>query len=587
MNQELSHKHIISILLPFAFLLIAYFWSYGKSTDVTHPLILKKTPWQTLVLPLSNGDIYEFTESGRLKRTIHSADFGIDNFIGDIQFLSTNEFIIYGGFKGTNTQDNLTAFARITPNTAFNHQEGLWRCTIDIQQCSPFTHELPSIKQAFHLSHDLENDHIYLTNTSHHMLYRFDLNGDILAKSNEDELIFPNQIRIFDNQLWLADTNNKQINYYDLDKGSIATSKGFFPISLNSQCGVRSNKNPLSMFETSPACWPTSLAKVDNDLWVGVKDNAMENGEIHIYSQSGILKSKLDLSGLDAHYTPDPISMVQINEHVIFSDLNNNGLYRYNLNHKQWLELPVTELDLVLKESLDNKIFYRGISHGVIIIFALLVSIGLVIGLKQSKQNKEEFEAVSVEDAILPQPKGMPFWFSPSKISKYGGWIVSATFIAVLICFYFLNQILEFKEPEAEFNFLMIELAFVSIVFPSLLMLHFSNNKRLGIAGRLMLVSQKNNETAIKPVQDVYKVGNRGLLIENVLFVFGKGNGILINKLEFQHYLEPRLAVMKTMSEWEYLTFRMKNLNKESKIQALSFVPATVIFTFLAITGQI
>ena len=98
MNKELSHKQIISILLPFTILLIAYFWAHGKSSNVVHPGIIKKTPWQSLTLPLSNGDIYEFTETGTLIRTIHASDFGITNFIGDIQFLTKDEFIIYGGF---------------------------------------------------------------------------------------------------------------------------------------------------------------------------------------------------------------------------------------------------------------------------------------------------------------------------------------------------------------------------------------------------------------------------------------------------------------------------------------------------------
>lgn len=589
MNKELSHKQIISILLPFTLLLIAYFWSYGKSTDVTHPLILKKTPWQTLTLPLSSGQIYEFTEYGTLIRTINASDFGIENYIGDIQFLSKNDFIIYGGFSGTSTTENLEAFARSTPNKTFDNQQGLWLCTIDLFTCKPFTHELPSIKQAFHLSYDSDNEHVYLTNTSHHMFYRFNLQGEILDKSSTDELHFPNQIRIFDNQIWLADTNNKQINYYDLNDGSIGTSKGFIPLSLPNQCTSSQSSNPLALFRKEAGCWPSSLAKVDKDIWVGVKNNNMEEGDIHIYSKSGALKSKLDLTNLDTHYEPDPIGFVQINNRVVFSDLNNLSLYAYDLTSNSWASFNTPEkIQTILDASLETKVFYRNISHIIIGTFAFMILVGLYIGLKQEKAySKEQSASVNLDDAILPQPKGMPFWFGSSTVGQYFLWIVSGSLAGAVLCFYLSFQLLEINNSQFESTFILLILGLISVALPGVLIAYQLKNKRLGIAGRLMLISSKNAETVIRPINEVYKVGERGVLIDHSLFIFGRGRGAFINKHEYQHYLEPRLAIMKTLSEWEYLKFRMKNFNKESKLQVLSFVPATIIFGYLALTGQI
>lgn len=589
MNKELSHKQIVSILLPFTLLLISYFWAYGKSTDVIHPLILKKTPWQTLTLPLSNGHIYEFNEFGKLFRTIKAEDFGIQNYIGDIQFLSKKEFIIYGGFTGTTTTDNLEAFTRSTPNETYDQQQGLWRCSLDFFTCKPFTHELPSIKQAFHLSYDPENEHVYLTNTSHHMFYRFNLKGEILDKSNANDLHFPNQIRIFDQQIWLADTNHQQINYYDLNDGALDTSKGFIPLSLPSQCTNGRSKNPLQLLTKEPGCWPSSLAQVDNNIWVGVKNNNMEEGDIHIYSKSGTLKSKLDLSELSLPYEPDPISFVQFNNNVIVSDLNNLALYSYNLANNTWDAYNTPEkIQTILNASLVTKSFYRNISHLIIAIFSLMILVGLYIGFKQEKAHKKEHAiSVDLEDAILPQPEGMPFWFTPSTLGKHFLWIVVGSLFGAAVCFYLSFQLLEMGNQEFRSTFILLSLALFSVALPGVLIAYQTKNKRLGIAGRLMLISSKDAETVIKPVNEVYKVGDRGVLIENTFFIFGKGKGAFINKHEYQYYLEPRLAIMKTLSEWEYFKYRLKNFNKESKLQVLSFVPATIIFGYLVITGQL
>ena len=593
MNKELSHKQIISILLPFTILLIAYFWSYGKSTDVTRPLILKETPWQTMAMPLSNGDIYEFNEEGRVLRTIHTSDFGITNFIGDIQFISRTEFIIYGGFNGASTKDNLTAYTRTTPTKSFNQQEGLWRCLINEYKCVPFTHELPRISQAFHLSFDAKNKHIYLTNTAQHMFYRFNIEGEILDKSNSDDLKFPNQVRIFDQQVWLADTNNKQIKKYDLYDGNLKSPIDTFSPVIDSQCQPSAPSstlhkiNPLRLFSNAPACWPSSLANVDNNIWVGVKNNGMENGEVHIYSKNGQLNSKLDLSNLATPYAPDPISFTQINDHVIFSDLNNLALYSYDLNTKTWASFIVPEIDLILETSLAAKSFYRMISQCIIAVFSLLVLIGLFFGLTQKKEPEDTFESVSAEDAILPQPPAMPFWFQDSFISKYSTWILSINCLLILTGLYLMSTFLNFKSSSDELNFYLLCLSIPTMMIPIIVINYLNKKKRLGIAGRLMLVEKPGGQTLIKQVQEIIKVGERGILIDNTLYDFGGKNGKFLNNLEFKHYLEPRFSVMKTMTEWEYFKFRINNPNKESKFKFLSFIPATLLLSYLFITGTL
>lgn len=596
MDKELSHKQIISILLPFTILLITYFWSYGKSTDVVRPLILKSTPWQTLTLPLSNGDIYEFTETGKLLRTIDTKELGISHYIGDIQFISRNKIIIYGGYTGPTTQDNIMAFTRSTPDVEYRKQEGLWLCTLDEYTCKPFTHELPSIKQAFHLDFDSDHQHVYLTNTSHHELYRFNMSGDILEKTNANELKFPNQIRTFDQSLWLVDTNNKTIKQFEMTQGSLASPKGFFPISFNPSCQgektqttglINSVSRIVGVFSKPNACWPTSIAKVDNTIWVGVKNNNLEDGEIHIYSTSGFLQSKLDFSELNTPFVPDPIAFTQVKNQVIFSDLNNLRLYSYHLPSQKWQVFSVPEIQSVLEASLENKMFYRTVSHSVMLIFVLLIVTGVFFGLRTPKKAKEVFEAVPSENAIFPQPKAMPFWFQESTLSKSLMLIMGICILMMIVCLYLLSTLLEFKTSLDELNFYLFSVLIISFLLPILFITYLSKQNKLGIAGRLILLSKQDGQTIIKQVHEVTKVGNRGLLVGDLFFNFGGIDGKFLNKQEFKHYLEPRLVVMKTMTEWEYLKLRFKHPSKESKFQVLSFIPSTLLFSYLFFTGAL
>ena len=102
-----------------------------------------------------------------------------------------------------------------------------------------------------------------------------------------------------------------------------------------------------------------------------------------------------------------------------------------------------------------------------------------------------------------------------------------------------------------------------------------------------MLVEKPGGQTLIKQVQEIIKVGDRGILIDNTLYDFGGKTGKFLNNLEFKHYLEPRFSVMQTMTEWEYFKFRINNQNKESKFKFLSFIPATLLLSYLFITGTL
>lgn len=592
MNQALTPKQIFAILTPFILLLIGYFWLLAKANEGPMPLILKPGNQDSVMLPLSTGEIFEFDSNGKLLRQIHVKDLGINEFHGDIAWVNPDEVIIYGGYSGRSFAENLTSFARITPNETQSTQQGLWRCVISQKQCEPFTHELNTMKHTFHMTYDESYEHLYLANTNHHTLYRFNLQGELLSKSQEGQLKFPNQVRIFANQLWVANTNQHKLSYFPLGYDSLDESQGEITIHNLSPC-LKTRHPVFNAFSEEPHCFPNALAYVDKEIWLGVAKNNMEEAEIQVFSTTGEFVKTLDLSQakttLNLTYDPDPISFVQLGQFVVFSDLNNRAIYRFDLQNKQWSALDIEGVTTKSRASFEDKQTYIYLSYGVIALFVVLVSIGLIIGLQQHLQQQKENKASqpnehSENHSTLPVPPTNPYWFDKNKKVKrllfiLGGLVLM---ILALATFIFLELDVKNKLADDSSELPYFVLSFLNIIILFTYVLYTQQSKKLGIAGRLLLVEAAKGKTAIAPLEQSYFVNKRGILVEDVFFPLGTDQLKFLDKMQYKTYLKPRLPQLQTMNEWGYFKYRLANMNQEAWMTLLLTIPMLIMLTLAA-----
>ncbi len=586
-QTALTPKQIALILIPFITLLIGYFWLTSKANEGALPLILKPAANNTVSLPLSTGQIFQFNEHGQLQRQIDTRDLGIKNYHGDLAWINNNEVIVYGGYSGRTLADNLVSFTRTTPNESPSSQQGLWHCYIEEKQCEPFTHELNTMKHTFHLSYDPAYQHLYLANTNHHIVYRLNLKGELLSKTQDGALKFPNQLRIFANQLWVANTNQHKVSYFALGNDSLEASQGEITIDHLSPCLQR--RHPIfDVLSEEPHCYPNSLAYVDKRIWLGVAKNNMQEAEIQIFSNTGDFIERLDMSqlkhNLNLTYEPDPISFVQLNNFVMFSDLNNRTIYRYDLSLKTWSALSIDALSPLLQQSFEHKQTYTYISYAVMAIFVLCILIGLSIGVKQQiAQTKEstaqanKIEPSPETPAALPQPPSNPFWFEKNKkIHHLLLFLGAISVVIIALGAYIVTGLKPTKQVEFAYHDMLFLVAFLNIIVLFTYVIYTQQSKKLGIAGRLLLVERKKGQTAIAPLEHSFLVNKRGILVEDVFFPLGTDQLKFLNKEQYKQYLKPRLTQLQTMNEWGYFKFRLANMNQEASVTLLLTIPLLI-----------
>ena len=156
-------------------------------------------------------------------------------------------------------------------------------------------------------------------------------------------------------------------------------------------------------------------------------------------------------------------------------------------------------------------------------------------------------------------------WFRPNKLIEY-------LFYALLSCLALCGVFVLFLIIKSGNGFsyeqlhklLFFTIYILNIALLMAFIVYYSTSKTLGRAGRLFLIRDHNDETVIKPYNQIYKVGNRGLLIDDIYFNLGnKKKVLLIDKQEYQAHIEPALDKMLKMSEWEYFKYRITNMNQE------------------------
>lgn len=587
MNQDLTPKSILLILLPFCFLLFLFIWANDQAVKASLPGKLKKTPWNTLSVTFTDGLIYEFSDTGKLIRTIHTQDLGIPEIRGDIQFLSKNELLIYGGHEPLGLDENLKSYARIKSTEEYSQSEGLWRCHLVDYQCETFSTALPNMKGVFHMTYDFDRNHLYVAHTRGHKLYRLDNAGQVLDITNAEELKFPNTLFIHQDDLWQLDTNHKQVKAFDLHSASLSSPSTSFDVQQDTGCS-QIQKSLVDHFSPNPKCWPGSMAKVKDEIWVSVMENNMENGEIHRYDFTGKLRSKVDLKTATAHlalpYENDPVSIVGLENATIIQDLNNLTLLRFDLESGQANAFLVEEVSDRLTAALTHKQFYKRIADVCLYVFFALLAVGFLFALydhlKQSREKKQTSPLAETHHQEVTFPSS-PFWFTPSKTALYGKWIVLfGGAVTILMTLALYTQL----KPEESGSLLVIIPMIVSVILPAYLALQAISNKRLGVAGRLIMVSERNGHTAMCPINEAKKVGQRGILVEDTLFVYGNAQYKMVDKHQFEQYLAPLLTRLENMSEQDYLKYRWKSRHKESVIIGLSMIPAFVMAIYLTLT---
>ena len=186
------------------------FYADDEVLSVDRPSIIKSGPDNTISILIGNT-IYLIDKSGYTSNIFELDKLGF-RAIGDHDYFGNGDLLLYSNNVEPSFLEKLAQFFRLkeTRNEPVSGTDGLYRCDIQTYDCQLFTTELPAMYATFRVDIDRESDTVYLADTPRFALYKLSSKGNLLAKYDKD-LWFPNQLYLYDNNLYVADTNNHVI----------------------------------------------------------------------------------------------------------------------------------------------------------------------------------------------------------------------------------------------------------------------------------------------------------------------------------------------------------------------------------------
>ena len=325
------------------------------------------------------------------------AELGIRHTVGGFGFLASGELLIASDSYDPGAGEALAVYQRqqnhdyTRPDASNSSANQLLRCDPDTRRCRPFSRQLPAFTRSFRLAVDWGRERVYVADTSRHRLVMLDLEGRQLAVA--EGFRFPNQLRLIDGGLWLADTNHHRLVRVGTDDDSFGEI-------------VEERSVGLGRYT-----WPSDLAAIGDQTWVLLMNSDMARGRIARYNSDWQLLGTLNLPA-----GADVMALIGAGDSVLVSDYGRFALYAYGDEGARLTDRTLPALTEHLAAARGEYRHNRLIVLGLWAVFAVVVFAGL---RRAVAAIPERFEPVSVngDPAVaadsLPALPAEGLWLKP------------------------------------------------------------------------------------------------------------------------------------------------------------------------------
>lgn len=567
MNKNVNPVLAIAIILVFGGLLSSKIYFYGKAVAVPKVQYLKVSPFNTLFIRLDN-QLYEYSPYGALTNKYDLGTLGVSENMGDFDFFSNGDILINRDDYLPTIKDKIDSFHRKTNISTIpsGDGKGLYRCGLKNSHCEAFNKHIPAISGAHFIHIDRDNDDVYLADTSRHEIRKFNQKGVLLAELKTG-LQFPNQVLLQDKKLWLVDTNHHKMKAVD------ATNNNFGQLIEEHETKYKSTW-----------VWPSSFAKVNNNWWVHVSNNGMENAKIVIFDELWKRQRILSLPK-----EADPVYSVLIEDKIIIADAMNYALYQFDVDGNRLENFATSELGGGISQQLTkNKKqdeTFQSWSR-----ISLWVGIGLFIPLfvfaifKSIKDKKEILaeNALRTERIKNGEFQELPYdgeWIEPKRLFKNIGWVFVSMAVLLIISFgIFFNLFSNTGEISIEIYAIF---AFFIILFP-LIYIPTSKISRYKIGFfKNHLIVQNHNGKQLSANYDEIKWGARAFVVRDWFVPIGNASKSFFPYEKLEEYLFPRLVNQNKFGEIEALKLQWKSPEGSLKYFSMVIFLGILLVIFL------
>jgi hypothetical protein len=201
---------------------------------------------------------------------------------------------------------------------------------------------------------DRVTDEVYISDTTRHALRKYSSDGVALA-GPVSGFKFPNQLLMFDDKLYVADTNHHEVRVVDPDTGSFGRKLGRMNVTLELATAARQT-------------FPSHFVRVGDGWWVNNMRKDMNQGGIYLFDDNWHLIRKLELPD-DA----DPMALLVVDDEVWISDWYNDKVRRFSTAGKPLTDLNSAGLDDILEIARAERLKFEMISYsGIALILFVL-----------------------------------------------------------------------------------------------------------------------------------------------------------------------------------------------------------------------
>lgn len=395
MNAELSTRSIIIILVIFGSMAAGWFTLRQEAQSIRGPTHMHLDPGGQVYIRVADR-LFRYAPDGSEGGQYDLAAFGAGS-AGDFAFFPDGDILLARRADASSILERIGILLGIADRTESDAAAGgLLRCDLHRKRCKTFTDEVSELGRAFYFYIDPVDSSVYLSRPVRHDISKFDSEGRLLARV-ENGLRFPNQIRVRDGRLYVANTDRHEIRIVSAEKEDFG--RRLKSIDVEASDKIDREKK-----------WPVMFEFVGDRIWVNSFRRNLEQGSIYVFAGDGRF-----LNGISSQRVKDPFSMVSFDNRVLVGDTQGFAVHEFDAHGQRDGVFQGGALEAFLQERERRHAFYKRLADIVLILFWVAVAAGLFIGFRQVSDSDELRDADRVGELSVDINNPNIVWIEPTR----------------------------------------------------------------------------------------------------------------------------------------------------------------------------
>ncbi|UJJ30436.1 hypothetical protein [Halopseudomonas maritima] len=453
---------------------------------------------------------------------------------GDHAFFANGDLLVYHRPKEAGVGYWLARYLRLQKQQPRpqREQEGFYRCELAQLACAPYGRALPALDSAFRLA-VAADDTVFVADTPGFVIYRLAAGAATPERTADGLLRFPNQLRLSDEGLWVADTNNQRLLLLGVEAPFGAVLR---EVVLSPQQG---------------RSWPHQFAVRGSEWLVNMADDSMRDGLLVRFSTTGAA-----IGVLAADALVDPLAIEPLADQLWVVDAEAGRLLRLD-QEGALMPQPVSgvlaELEQQAAYSREGYLWAGRVSLAGMVL-SLLAGF-LAAWLLEREQTRAQFAgwsgrglAALVAAEPTPIPGGGVYWLT-NRLQRRVRWLMPAMALVAIALVYVLIQVL-LLGGAWQVQLQMLALTLYAMLALGLVTRDFlaAARQRLGVSDEALLLEVQGRLSRV-PLSQIRYSRSHLLAPDQVLFVGQQGHTVFDRK-ELEQLLFPRLRLASPCAPW-------------------------------------